>query len=82
MNDLSRRQLLRRSTCGFGGMALAGLLVLGGITIVRAGEPGLLVLMHDRGRVEAPPILSAPDFGQLRSSNVDRLHSTNRPRPF
>jgi len=52
MNDLSRRQLLRRSTCGFGGMALAGLLVLGGITIVRAGEPGLLVLMHDSGKVE------------------------------
>jgi len=26
MNDLSRRQLLRRSDCGFGSLALAGLL--------------------------------------------------------
>jgi len=25
MNQLSRRELLRRSACGFGGMALAGL---------------------------------------------------------
>jgi len=33
-------------------MALAGLLVLGNATIVQAGEPGLLVLMHDSGKVE------------------------------
>ena len=30
MNDLSRRQLLRRSACGFGSLALAGLLAAEG----------------------------------------------------
>lgn len=52
MNRLSRSELLRRSACGFGGIALAGLLLISSVATASAGEPGLLVAMHDTGRVE------------------------------
>jgi sugar lactone lactonase YvrE len=52
MTPLDRREPLGRSIRAFGRLALAGLIAFGGVAAARAGEPGLLVAMHDTGRVE------------------------------